>query len=79
MRSVRQYILEDQVIQILTGLNDQFSVVKTQVLLMECLPSINKVYSLVEQEESNCSVIPVVDDVTLANAYDSKKIYGRGK
>jgi hypothetical protein len=39
--------------QFLTGLNDQFSVVRTQVLLLDPLPSLNKVYSLVVQEESN--------------------------
>ena len=43
MRSARNFRIEDQLIQFLTGLNDSFSVVKTQVLLMEPLPSINKV------------------------------------
>jgi len=49
MRSARNFCLEDQVIQFLTGLNDTFGVVKTQVLLMDPLPSINKVYSFVVQ------------------------------
>jgi hypothetical protein len=40
MQLVRAYRLEDQVIQFLTGLNDSFSVVKTQVLLMDPLPSL---------------------------------------
>jgi len=53
MREARNFRLEDQVIQFLTGLNDQFNVVKTQVLMLDPLPSINKVYSLVIQEESN--------------------------
>jgi len=39
--------------QFLIGLNDQFSVVKTQILLRDPLPSLNKVYSLVIQEERN--------------------------
>lgn len=76
MRSIRQYILEDQVIQFLNGLNDQFLVVKTQVLLMECLLSINKVYFLVAQEKNNYNVAPVMEDPILANAYDSKKGFG---
>jgi len=53
MCEARNYHLEDQVIQFLTGLNDQFAIVKTQVLMVDPLPSINKVYSLVVQEESN--------------------------
>jgi len=44
--------------QFLTGLNESFSVVKTQILLMDPLPPINKVYSLVVQEESQNSLLP---------------------
>jgi hypothetical protein len=59
---------EDQIMQFLTGLNDQFSVVRTQVLLLDPLPSLNKVYSLVVQEESNHASIPslsVTDDTSI--------------
>jgi hypothetical protein len=49
-RSARLHRIEDQVIQFLTGLNDNFNVIKSQVLLLDPLPSINKVYSLVVQE-----------------------------
>jgi len=37
----KQCRIEDQIIQFFTGLNDQFYVVKTQVLLMGPLPSLN--------------------------------------
>ena len=47
MRAARNFRLEDQVIQFLTGLNDSFAVVKTQVLLMDPLPFINMVYVFV--------------------------------
>ena len=52
MREARNFRIEDQIIQFLTGLNDKFAVIKTQVLMMDPLPSINKVYALVIQEES---------------------------
>jgi len=75
--------LEDQVIQFLIGLNEQFSVVKTRVLLMDPLSSINKVYSLVVQEESNnvqiSSLAPIHDSNILVNATDATRSYGRGK
>ncbi|XP_058762417.1 uncharacterized protein LOC131635789 [Vicia villosa] len=59
MRSAREFRLEDQIIQFLTGLNDTFYVIKTQVLLIDPLPSINRVYSMVIQEESNnVSLVP---------------------
>lgn len=82
MRAARNFRMEDQVIQFLTGLNDSFSVVKTQVLLMDPLPSINKVYSMVVQEESNNTPLPSVpmeDTSILVNASDARKPYGRGK
>jgi len=83
MRSARNFRLEHQVIQFLTGLNDTFGVIKTQVLLMEPLPSINKVYSLVVQEESNNSSIttsPSIEDSNiLVNASEARKPFGRGK
>ncbi|KAK2427099.1 hypothetical protein QL285_025700 [Trifolium repens] len=84
MRAARNYRTEDQIIQFLSGLNENFSVVRTQVLLMDPLPTINKVYSLVVQEESNFAVSnPVTsnsdDSSVLVNASDSKKHFNRGK
>jgi hypothetical protein len=86
MRAARNYRVEDQIIQFLTGLNEHFAVVKTQILLMDPLPSMNKVYSLVIQEESNNSSLvnsvpsaSVDDSNILVNAVDSKKSQNRGK
>ncbi|PNX73342.1 peptide transporter PTR2, partial [Trifolium pratense] len=62
LQLVRNYRLEVQVIQFLTGLGDQFSVVKTQLLLMDPLPSLNKVYSLAIQEEQSLSSTIVNDE-----------------
>lgn len=42
---------EDRVITFFIGLNDHFEVVESQVLLMEPLPNINKVISLMLQQE----------------------------
>ena len=57
----RNHRNEDQIMQFLTGLNDNFSMVKTQILLLDPLPSLNKVYSLVIQEESNsASLVPLI-------------------
>lgn len=81
MRSAREFRLEDQIIQYLTGLNEKFSVIKTQDLLLDPLPSINKVYSMVVQEESNNIFVlsqpdsnSTIDEANrLVNAYDSRK------
>ncbi|XP_024640636.1 uncharacterized protein [Medicago truncatula] len=79
----KYYRTEDQILQFLTGLNDTFSVVKTQILLMDPLPPINKVYSLVVQEESQNVVFskpPIIVDSSISvNASDARKFHPHGK
>jgi hypothetical protein len=83
MRVNKEYWIEDQIIQFLTGLNDQFSVVKAQVLLLDPLPSLNKVFSLVVQEESNNvythSLPSLEEGSVLVNASDARRPQGRGR
>ena len=47
--------MEDQqresVMQFLLGLNESFTLIRAQILLMEPTPLLNKVFSLVVQEE----------------------------
>ena len=50
---VKIHINEDHIMHFLTRLNDQFSIVKTQILLLDPLPTLNKVYTLVKKEECN--------------------------
>ena len=45
----KSYIQQDYVIRFLKGLNDRFTNVRSQIMLMEPLPSINKVFSLIIQ------------------------------
>ena len=47
---------QDSVMPFLMGLNDSYSQIKGQILLMEPLPFINKVYSLLIQEERQRNV-----------------------
>ena len=51
LRPVLDHLQQEHVLQFLMGLNDDFAAVRGQILLMEPLPPINKVYSLVTQEE----------------------------
>lgn len=51
MRNARRFKKEDQIIQFLMRLNDQYQSVKSQILLFEPLPPINKVLPIVLQEE----------------------------
>ncbi|XP_075655032.1 uncharacterized protein LOC142625227 [Castanea sativa] len=51
-----QYQLQDSVMQFLMGPNETYSQVWGQILLMDPLPSVNRVYSLLIQDESQRSI-----------------------
>ena len=62
--------VKESIMKFLMGVNDSFSQVRTQVLLMDPIPSLSKVYSLLIQEETqksipNASVVKV-DSIVLA-------------
>ncbi|GAU20316.1 hypothetical protein TSUD_337970 [Trifolium subterraneum] len=56
--TIRKYNDGDQVIRFLKGLNDQYYAVRSQIMLMDPLPDICKVYSLLVQQERQ-NVIPI--------------------
>jgi len=51
LKTLIEYHHQEYVLQFLMGLNESFSHVKGQILLMDPLPPINKVFSLVVQHE----------------------------
>jgi len=55
--------------QFLNGLNDSYSQVRTQILMMESIPSIDKAFLLVIQEErqrsSGFNITPSVETTAL--------------
>ncbi|XP_050217669.1 uncharacterized protein LOC126668521 [Mercurialis annua] len=51
MKSVKNQQDADYVIKFLKGLNENYGTIKTQVLMLDPLPKINKVFSLVLQHE----------------------------
>ncbi|KAL5568439.1 hypothetical protein UlMin_025014 [Ulmus minor] len=72
MKDLVDYQHQDYVLQFLMGLNESFSQIRAQILMIEPLPSINKIFSLVIQEErqrslNSCSVLPLSATVAQAN------------
>jgi hypothetical protein len=51
MKSILELYKQERVLQFLMGLNDSFFAVKAQILLIDLLTPINKVFSLIIQEE----------------------------
>lgn len=83
IRNVKTFKLEDRVIQFLIGLNDEYQSVASQILLMEPMPMINKVFSMIMQQErkTQYAIPSSVNDETgiLVNVVDGSKSYGRGR
>lgn len=60
-------------IRFLTVLNENFSVVKSQILLMDPLPSMNEIFSMVLQHERQGKFASVYESQALINAVGYKK------
>ncbi|XP_072080920.1 uncharacterized protein [Arachis hypogaea] len=58
LRIVRDYASEEYVVKFLKGLNEQYSNVKSQIMLMKPLPEINTVLSMLTQQEQELNCDP---------------------
>ncbi|XP_043717640.1 uncharacterized protein LOC122665551 [Telopea speciosissima] len=56
MTTLQSFLETDHLLDFLQGLNDSYAAVRSQILLMDPLPSINKAYSLLLQEERQRSL-----------------------
>uniref|UniRef100_A0A151UDR9 Retrotransposon gag domain-containing protein n=1 Tax=Cajanus cajan TaxID=3821 RepID=A0A151UDR9_CAJCA len=80
--TVVSYRENDYVIRFLKGLNDQYSTVRSQIMLMEPLPKINKVFSLLIQQERQMSVQPDITQILMNNTESyvgGRGDFGRGR
>jgi hypothetical protein len=73
MRTARTNHTLLYIIRFLTGLNDSFAVVKSQILLLDPLPPMNKVFSMVLQHERQFVSSISEESKILLNAAKSKK------
>ncbi|GAU49924.1 hypothetical protein TSUD_180420 [Trifolium subterraneum] len=72
MRAARNNHTILYVIRFLTGLNENFAMVKSQILLMDPLPTLNKVFSMVIQHERQCGFAGSDESKIMINAARSK-------
>jgi hypothetical protein len=69
--SIKTYRQQDYVIRFLKGLNDKFSHTKSQIMLMNPLPDIDTVFSMLIQQEREIShslLDPIVHDAPASDA-----------
>ena len=74
LQPILDHFHSEQVMQFLMGLNDQFTQVRAQILLMEPIPSINRVFSLVIQKERQRSIGSSLDNNTDAQLAFATKV-----
>ncbi|XP_055961065.1 uncharacterized protein LOC130015294 [Mercurialis annua] len=74
--TIKEYIESDYVIRFLKGLNENFVTIKSQILLMEPLPKINRVFSMAIQHERQFG-IPVATMIE-PNVFYAKTQMGNG-
>ncbi|XP_050918673.1 uncharacterized protein LOC127136120 [Lathyrus oleraceus] len=75
---LRRYKDQDRVIKFLKGLTDQFSTVRSQILLLDPLPSLDRTFSMVLGQERRSTTIPVEspDPPSLAMQFQPSNDYG---
>lgn len=88
LKSVRTYRDQDYTIRFLKGLNEQYSHVKSQIMMMDPFPSITKAFSMVIQQERQLES-PIATDLDAskstavnnaqANATNTSQFSNRGR
>ena len=86
MRNVKEFRAEERTIQFLIGLNEEYHGVASQVLLMDHMPPINRVFSMVMQQERKLQYdvvsvqnTPLEDTTSLVNVVNGQKQFCRGR
>ncbi|XP_058732848.1 uncharacterized protein LOC131604424 [Vicia villosa] len=68
--TIKTYRENDYVIRFLKGLNDQYAPVRSQIMLLNPLPSVNKVFSMLIQQERQIFT-PLPDEKMIAQIQQS--------
>ncbi|XP_073152184.1 uncharacterized protein [Henckelia pumila] len=76
--SAKKYIEHDQqhkLLQFLMGLNEGYTYVRSQILMMSPLPSVSQAFAILSQEESHCSLLatpPIPLDASVTAFYSAQ-------
>ncbi|XP_016738844.2 uncharacterized protein [Gossypium hirsutum] len=73
------HLLQQRLFQFLMGLNETYAGVRSQILLMQPLPSVNRAYSMIVQEEAQRSFSSVLSPVPDPVAFSSTASGSRKK
>ncbi|KAK7310743.1 hypothetical protein RJT34_08445 [Clitoria ternatea] len=81
MRNMRVHKEQDNIIRFLTGLNDDYTSIRSQILIIEPLPTLNRTFSMtLQHERQNGLGVTSNDDAMFSvSATDARRSFGRGK
>lgn len=78
-----EHLQYQRILQFLMGLNDNYSQARGQILLMQQIPSINQVYAMINQDESQKMVAEssrvMSESMTPTTMFTSKPVNGNQK
>ncbi|XP_061358763.1 uncharacterized protein LOC133302960 [Gastrolobium bilobum] len=78
-QQMRQYRETDHVIRFLKGLNEQYSHVRSQIMLLDPLPNINRVFSMIVQQERQMLMEGQPDMTIESRTFFNNSDKGRGR
>ena len=82
IKKIKEEQNKNQVVRFLRGLNDQYSGVRSQLMLLDNLPNVNRVFALVAQQEQQFATeiasMPKAFLVVSDDTSDSKRNQGSG-
>ncbi|XP_025692632.1 uncharacterized protein [Arachis hypogaea] len=67
LAKMREYREESYTVRFLRGLNEQYSTVRSHIMLMNPIPDINTAFSLLTQQERQFGNLDLIDSKTLLN------------
>ncbi|KAL0404241.1 UNVERIFIED_CONTAM: hypothetical protein Sradi_2064900 [Sesamum radiatum] len=70
---------QNQLLQFLMGLNATFDLSRNQILMMDMLPTVTKVYSMILRVEKQMQVNMLLSDVFNVSVFEVLKESGKGK
>ncbi|XP_075087539.1 uncharacterized protein LOC142169564 [Nicotiana tabacum] len=71
-----QHFEAQRLLQFLTGLNDSYAQSRNQIMMMTPVPTINKAYSLLVDQESQRNLVSMAQVTQLAEGLESTALYG---
>uniref|UniRef100_A0A1U7WJT3 Uncharacterized protein LOC104229298 n=1 Tax=Nicotiana sylvestris TaxID=4096 RepID=A0A1U7WJT3_NICSY len=71
-----QHFEAERLLQFLTGLNDSYAQSRSQIMMMTPVPTINKAYSLLVDQERQRNLVSMAQVTQLAEGLESTTLYG---